>query len=73
MRAELYRMALSADAATHLAEALKRIADMLDRDWNAIGMHRVELRNLPWLIRNHRSAATGAAESTARYASSTRG
>ncbi|CAD6560696.1 hypothetical protein ACFQ3P_34900 [Paraburkholderia sabiae] len=44
VRGELYRMALSADAAARSAEALKRIADMLDRDGNAIDMHREELR-----------------------------
>ncbi|RKE23736.1 hypothetical protein B0G76_8416 [Paraburkholderia sp. BL23I1N1] len=44
VRGELYRMALSADAAAHSAEALKRIADMLDRDGHAIDMHRDELR-----------------------------
>ncbi|TCG09589.1 hypothetical protein BZM27_04525 [Paraburkholderia steynii] len=46
VRGELYRMALSADAAARSAEALKRIADMLDRDGNAIDMHRDELRAL---------------------------
>ncbi|WP_026229897.1 hypothetical protein [Trinickia symbiotica] len=44
VRGELYRMALSADAAAQSAQALKRIADMLDRDGNAIDMHREELR-----------------------------
>jgi hypothetical protein len=44
VRGELYRMALSADAAAHSAEALKRIAEMLDRDGNAIDTHREELR-----------------------------
>jgi len=44
VRGELYRMALSADAAAQSAEALKRIANMLDRDGNAIDMHRDELR-----------------------------
>lgn len=44
VRGELYRMALSADAAAQSAEALKRIANMLDRDGNPIEMHREELR-----------------------------
>ncbi|MPW21755.1 conserved hypothetical protein [Paraburkholderia piptadeniae] len=44
VRGELYRMALSADAAAHSADALKRIADMLDLDTNAIDMHLEELR-----------------------------
>jgi hypothetical protein len=44
VRGELYRMALSADAAAQSAHALKRIADMRDRDGNAIDMHREELR-----------------------------
>jgi hypothetical protein len=37
VRAELFRMALSADA-------LHRIANMLDRNGHAIDMHREELR-----------------------------
>ncbi|TDG02079.1 hypothetical protein E1N52_41750 [Paraburkholderia guartelaensis] len=44
VRGELYRMALSADAAAHSAEALRRIAEMLDRDGNAIDTQREELR-----------------------------
>ncbi|CAB3734135.1 hypothetical protein [Paraburkholderia rhynchosiae] len=44
VRSELYRMALSADAAARSAEALRRIASMLDRDGNAIDMQREELR-----------------------------
>ncbi|MDR6412296.1 UNVERIFIED_ORG: hypothetical protein ABIC62_006261 [Burkholderia sp. 1595] len=44
VRGELYRMALSADAAAQSADALRRIADMLDRDGHAIDMHREELR-----------------------------
>jgi hypothetical protein len=43
-RAELFRMALSADAAAHTADALNRIANMLDRDGHTIEMHREELR-----------------------------
>ncbi len=43
-RGELFRMELSADAAAYSAEALRRIADMLDRDGHAIDMHREELR-----------------------------
>ncbi|WP_087648516.1 hypothetical protein [Caballeronia choica] len=44
VRAELFRMALSADAAARSAEALHRIADMLDLNGHAIDMHREELR-----------------------------
>lgn len=44
VRGELYRMALSADAAAVSAEALKRIADMLDGDVKPIDMQREELR-----------------------------
>jgi hypothetical protein len=44
VRGELYRMALSADAAARSAHALNRIADMLDSDVHAIDMHREELR-----------------------------
>jgi hypothetical protein len=44
VRAELFRMALSADAAAKTADALHRIANMLDRDGHAIDMHREELR-----------------------------
>lgn len=44
VRGELYRMALSADAAAQSAEALQRIVSMLDRDDNPTGMHRAELR-----------------------------
>ncbi|WP_322058472.1 hypothetical protein [Paraburkholderia sp. J63] len=44
VRAELHRMALSADAAAHSADALRRIADMLDREGNPVEMHREELR-----------------------------
>lgn len=44
VRAELFRMALSADAASKTADALHRIANMLDRDGHAIDMHREELR-----------------------------
>ncbi|WP_242665844.1 hypothetical protein [Paraburkholderia ginsengiterrae] len=44
VRAELLRMALSADAAARSAEALNRIANMLDGDSHAIEMHRDELR-----------------------------
>ena len=43
-RAELFRMALSADAAARTADALNRIASMLDRDGHAVEMHREELR-----------------------------
>lgn len=43
-RGELFRMALSADAAAKAAGALERIADMRDRDGHAIEMHRDELR-----------------------------
>ncbi|KAA0080853.1 hypothetical protein CIW54_22515 [Paraburkholderia sp. T12-10] len=44
VRGELYRMALSADAAAQSADALARIADMLDRDDKPIDRHREELR-----------------------------
>ncbi|WP_233860004.1 hypothetical protein [Paraburkholderia sp. HD33-4] len=44
VRAELHRMALSADAAAHSADALHRIANMLDREGNPVEMHREELR-----------------------------
>jgi len=44
VRGELYRMALSADAAAQSADALRRIATMLDRDGNPTEMHREELR-----------------------------
>lgn len=44
VRAELFRMALSADAAAKTADALHRIANMLDRDGHAIDMPREELR-----------------------------
>lgn len=43
VRGELYRMALSADAAARSAEALRRIAHMLDREGQPIEMHRKEL------------------------------
>ncbi|MBN3856705.1 hypothetical protein G3N59_25315 [Paraburkholderia sp. Ac-20340] len=43
VRGELYRMALSADAAAQSADALRRIATMLDRDGNPTEMHREEL------------------------------
>lgn len=46
VRGELYRMALSADAAARSADALKRIADMLDLHGNNIEMHRAELRSI---------------------------
>ncbi|MFL9921896.1 hypothetical protein PQR75_42655 [Paraburkholderia fungorum] len=46
VRAELFRMALSADAAAKTADALHRIANMLDRDGHAIDMHREELRTI---------------------------
>jgi hypothetical protein len=46
VRAELFRMALAADAAATSADALHRIANMLDRDGHAIEMHRDELRAL---------------------------
>lgn len=46
VRAELFRMALSADAAATSADALHRIANMLDRDDHVIEMHRDELRAL---------------------------
>jgi hypothetical protein len=44
VRAELFRMALSADAAARSFEALDRIANMLARDGHPIDMHREELR-----------------------------
>ncbi|WP_321917292.1 MULTISPECIES: hypothetical protein [Paraburkholderia] len=44
VRGELYRMAMSADAAAHSAEALRRIANMLDRDGSATEMQCDELR-----------------------------
>ncbi|WP_224030130.1 hypothetical protein [Paraburkholderia caribensis] len=43
VRGELYRMALLADAAVRSADALIRIADMIDRNGHAIGIHREEL------------------------------
>jgi hypothetical protein len=43
-RSELFRMAQSADAAANATVALERIANMRDRDGNAIEMHRDELR-----------------------------
>ncbi|MEX3985960.1 hypothetical protein AB4Y45_44630 [Paraburkholderia sp. EG287A] len=43
-RSELFRMALSADAAAYAARALERIANMRDRDGHVIEMHRDELR-----------------------------
>jgi hypothetical protein len=46
VRAELFRMALSADAAARSADALHRIANMLDRNGHAIDMHREELREI---------------------------
>jgi len=46
VRAELFRMALSADAAATSADALHRIANMHDRDDHVIEMHRDELRAL---------------------------
>jgi hypothetical protein len=45
-RAQLFRMALSADAAARSAQALMQIADMLDRDGYPVEMHREELRAL---------------------------
>jgi predicted nucleic acid-binding protein len=44
VRGELYRMALSADAAARSAEALRRIADVLDRERQPIDAQRAELR-----------------------------
>ena len=44
VRGELYRMALSADAAAQSADALRRIASMLDHNGNPVEMHREELR-----------------------------
>ena len=44
VRGELFRMALSADAAAKAARALEQIADMRNRDGHAIEMHRDELR-----------------------------
>jgi hypothetical protein len=46
VRGELYRMALSADAAAQSAYALERIAHMLDRNGNSIDIHREELRTI---------------------------
>lgn len=43
-RSELFRMAMSADAAANAARALERVADMRDRDGHTIEMHRDELR-----------------------------
>ncbi|OYD60453.1 UNVERIFIED_ORG: hypothetical protein BDU10_9820 [Burkholderia sp. CF145] len=43
-RSELFRMALSADAAADAARVLERIADMRDQDGHAIEMHRDDLR-----------------------------
>lgn len=44
VRGELYRMALSADAAAQSAAALRRIASMLDSEGNPSEMQREELR-----------------------------
>jgi hypothetical protein len=44
VRAELHRMAMSADAAANSADALRRIASILDREGNPVEMHREELR-----------------------------
>jgi hypothetical protein len=44
VRGELYRMALSADAAAQSAEALTRIANMLDQDGYATEMQHEALR-----------------------------
>jgi len=44
VRGELYRMALAADAAAQSAEALRRIAEMLERDDNPIDTQREKLR-----------------------------
>jgi len=44
VRAELFRMALSADTAAQSADALHRIANMLDGEGHATAMHRDELR-----------------------------
>jgi len=44
VRGELYRMALSADAAAQSADALRRIASMLDHNGNPVEMRREELR-----------------------------
>lgn len=46
VRGELYRMAMSADAAAQSAEALKRIANMPDRDEHATQMQCDELRSI---------------------------
>ncbi|MEX3968110.1 hypothetical protein AB4Y42_38995 [Paraburkholderia sp. EG286B] len=46
VRGELYRMALSADAAALSADALRRIASMLDHEGNPIETHRDELRDI---------------------------
>jgi hypothetical protein len=43
-RAELFRMALSADAAARSAQALTQIANMQNRDGHPIEMHCEELR-----------------------------
>jgi hypothetical protein len=43
-RSELFRMAQSADAAANATVALECIANMRDRDDNAIEMHRDKLR-----------------------------
>jgi hypothetical protein len=43
-REQLQRMAIAADYGVSAQTALERIADMKDRDGNAIEMHRDELR-----------------------------
>jgi len=43
-RSELFRMAMSADAAANAARALERIADMRDHGGHTIEMQRDELR-----------------------------
>ena len=45
-REQLQNMSRLADFGADASEALRRIADMTDRDGNAIEMHREELRSI---------------------------
>jgi hypothetical protein len=45
-RGELYRMALSADAAAHSAKALQDVVDILDNDGIELDACREELRSI---------------------------
>lgn len=46
VRSELFRMAMSADAAAHSAEALQRIIETLDSGAATKDIHREELRSI---------------------------